>query len=191
MNKSKNSLEPPSPLYQTYTSTVIDTHKPKNGPRYIRQVVHPQPKYHKKNQLLPGKFLLIIISVICKSGFKEAHAWLSIPFKETYDESRLIAHFSSSISWESDPAHGGKVTSIVAYVNNVNNWCAPGPKECIFNFYFTNITESLPKIQRFWWRNFIWKCRLQNGDHFVPALMRESIDRTNKLARTKCVPHLK
>ena len=100
----------------------------------------------KSTQLLPGTLLLTIISVICKSDIKEAHAWLSTPFKETYDDSSnwLIAHFSSSISRESDPAHGWKVTSIMAYANNINNWC--GVLRGLKNAFSTFISQISLKV---------------------------------------------
>ena len=47
MNEGKKSMENSSPLYQTYTPTVIIKKKKKkniSGPSYRRQVIHPQPQ---------------------------------------------------------------------------------------------------------------------------------------------------
>ena len=52
MDKGKKSIDNSLSQNQTYTPNVIDKQKPKSGPLYRRQVVHPRPKHCMKNQLL-------------------------------------------------------------------------------------------------------------------------------------------
>ena len=62
-NKNKTPIEHSSPLYQTYTPTVVQKQKP--GPPHRRQVVNPRPQTPQGDSVVKPEILLLdILSLV-------------------------------------------------------------------------------------------------------------------------------